>query len=147
MRNQESTFEGADGAWLYPFKQSTWERVLDLSVEQGEQTVEVSRESCAEQSNGDVFCLLRSIDITQDTIAYLGAYIPKIESHQIYAIVARTEGLNGTTIGRDLYKVTSINEIGSPKQMSILIERVRELSVVNRGRPAPGYINILTQRL
>lgn len=147
MTEKDVAFDNADGAWLLPFKQGSWEKVLDLAVDMGEQSVDVSRESCAMHPSGDVFCIVRSIDITQDTIAYLGAYIPKIASKQIYAIVARTEALDGQTIGRDLYKVTSINGIGTTKQMSLLIDRVRALSVTNQTKPLPGYINTLTERL
>lgn len=147
MTDQTADAFDQDGIWLLEIKQRSWEPLLDLAVDLGEQTVDVSPTSCFKNSNGDTFCVLRSVDITQDTIAYLGAYIPKIHSEQIFAIVARTEGLDGRTIGRDLYKIVDLMKIGSPQQTQALIGRVKTLAEANAGQPIPDYISALIKRV
>lgn len=131
----------ADGWWLSDYRQANWRTVYHLDVEVGEQTLEVATESCFQRASGDTFCILRSIDITQDSIAYLACYIPNFERLRMYELAARTEGFDGRTIGRDLIRIASYvwDSLNKPA-VADMLETILRLAKENAHITEPPYI-------
>lgn len=130
-----------DGWWLSDYRKGPWRTVFLLEVDVGEQTLEVATESCFQRATGDTFCILRSIDMTQDSIAYLACYIPNFERLRMYELAARTEGFDGRTIGRDLIRIASyVWDSLSKPAVADMLEAIVQMAKENAHNTEPPYI-------